>query len=103
MTALDIRTEATGTPVIRLGGDLELHTVGRLRGCIEDFLPQVDPGAVVLLDLREVGFMDSSGLSALISVHKQLTAHGAGVRLADPPSHVRRMLEITGLLELFGG
>lgn len=103
MTALDIRTDATGTPVIRLGGDLELHTVDRLRGCIADFLPQVDKGAVVLLDLREVSFMDSSGLSALIGVHKQLAAHGAAIRLTDPPAHVRRMLEITGLLELFGG
>ena len=54
-------------------------------------------GAVLILDLRGVGFMDTSGLRLVIE--EQRRAAGAGYRFAvvRGPSRVQRLFEIAGL------
>ena len=50
----------------------------------------------VLLDLSEVTFMDSSGISVLIWKH-----HNGGVTLRGVQPAQMEVLEITGLIEIF--
>lgn len=54
----------------------------------------------VVVDLGEVTFMDSAGINALVAAY-----HRAGpdqeLRLVGLRPNVRRVFEITGLLELF--
>src|SRR3954470_7189487 len=55
-------------------------------------------GFVVELDLRDVAFIDSSGLRALLLLRR---AHGDRVLLGARSAPVQRVLEIAGLTELF--
>lgn len=59
-------------------------------------------GAVckVLLDLRRVGFMDSTGLGVLVSLLKMLGKDGALAVAGAQPS-VRRLFELTRLDTVF--
>jgi anti-anti-sigma factor len=56
---------------------------------------------ILYLDLTEVPFVDSVGLSVLLSLHHRLDAIGATV-VIDPSAQVRDVLVIAGIADLFG-
>ncbi|MFD0467834.1 STAS domain-containing protein [Nonomuraea thailandensis] len=53
--------------------------------------------ARLVLDLQQLSFMDSSGLSVLIEAWRLATGEGGGVSLAAPQAPVARILRTTGL------
>jgi anti-anti-sigma factor len=57
----------------------------------------------VTLDLGSVAFIDSSGLRALVVGHKALEERGGALVVANPSPTAARLLEVTGLDELFRG
>lgn len=59
-------------------------------------------GDTLIIDLAEMTFIDSSGISSLLQVKKDLESQNAGLRLTNPTDSVHRVFEITGLLETFG-
>jgi anti-anti-sigma factor len=50
-----------------------------------------------VLDLRELSFMDSSGLASLIGLCRRGAGEGWSLVLAAPQPQVTRLLRITGL------
>jgi anti-anti-sigma factor len=85
----------TDEPVIVLSGELDLSNVDVVRPVIEQILER-RPKRIVF-DLAELQFMDSSGLAVLI--HAANTA--PGVELRGPSTIVRRIIDVTGLSDLF--
>lgn len=84
---------------IELLGELDMSTAPRLR---EELLRLVSDGATsVTVDLSELGFVDSTGLSVLITGLKRLREKGGDMALRSPTPSTRRVLEITGLTEVF--
>ena len=78
---------------VSVQGDVDLTTFG----AVESALEAARVGATVLvLDLREVGFMDTSGLRLVIS--EQQRAEAAGYRFVVVPGtgKVQRLFEIAG-------
>jgi anti-anti-sigma factor len=55
---------------------------------------------VLRLDLGEVSFLDSSGLSVLLGAHKHAAGRKVRLTLSELPRHVERTLSITGLDEI---
>lgn len=55
----------------------------------------------IVVDLAAVGFMDSSGLGALIGMLKRAAARGGDVRLARPRRNVKVVLDITRANQIF--
>ena len=53
------------------------------------------------MDLSTMTFLDSSGLGALISLHKSLRTQNGTVQLVNPSSSVRQILELTRLHRVF--
>jgi anti-anti-sigma factor len=53
--------------------------------------------ALVLLDLSQVEFVDSSGLGAIVAALKSLRSVGGELALCQPSEQVKTLLEITGL------
>ncbi|WP_411122698.1 anti-sigma factor antagonist [Streptomyces sp. x-19] len=51
----------------------------------------------LVLDLRDVPFMDSSGLGVIIRVHNDTKKVGGSVQLAAASPVVRRLLHLTGI------
>jgi anti-sigma B factor antagonist len=52
---------------VAVRGELDLGTAGQLERCLEELLERREP---VLLDLRELTFMDSTGLCALLKARE---------------------------------
>lgn len=83
-----------GVTVITVGGELDLVTAGEL----EDFVRRTRrPGDELVLDLSDVGFLDCSGLRALLRTHHEVSRQGGVSRLAAPQASAGRVLKITGV------
>ncbi|HEY3898848.1 MAG TPA: STAS domain-containing protein [Chthoniobacter sp.] len=53
------------------------------------------------IDLSETAFVDSSGLGALIALHKTLRGRGGQMRLVNPSQTCLQLLELTRLHRTF--
>jgi anti-sigma B factor antagonist len=56
----------------------------------------------VVLQLRDVIFMDSSGMGTLVRLLTVLKAKGIKLSLCSPPQLVEKALSVTNILKLFG-
>jgi anti-sigma B factor antagonist len=93
---VDVRNDA-GATVIVVGGELDLASSPTLQQEIENVL-QSDAEAVIL-DLRELEFMDSTGLSVLIKAHHAAEESQRALYLVRGPAQVHRLLTLTGVEE----
>lgn len=93
---------SNGRPVVAIGGALDLATVESIRETLTvvlSDLPDNDPRLII--DLRRLVFMDTSGIGLLIRVKHSCVAAGGDVSLVAPTPRVRRVLEKTNLLSIF--
>ncbi|MGI8332197.1 STAS domain-containing protein [Actinomadura scrupuli] len=88
-----------GHTVVDLRGDLDIASVDDLRGQLRSV--RQTHGDHLILDLTDLDFMDSQGLSVLIGCHKAVSAAGGSLALVAPRPIVKRTLEITGLNRRF--
>jgi anti-anti-sigma factor len=97
---LTITTERPreGAVVLRLVGYCDHETVDGLRRTVSAELPEA---ACLTVDLAGVGVCDSSGLSALIFTRRRAEEAGACLHLTGVSGHLRGVLRMTGLEELF--
>ncbi len=63
-------------------------------------LPLVAGKGLVVLDLRHVQFVDSTGLGCIVAVQKRITPNGR-LRLANVGPRVAALLRLTGLERIF--
>ena len=90
---------ANGTVRVAVRGEIDIATSDELRSAL---LALFDQGArQVTVDLAELGFIDSTGLGALIRVLKHYRQEGGDLKLARPTRPVAKVLEITNLTKLF--
>lgn len=86
--------------VVALDGELDLATAPALAAAIDE---QVGQGRVnIVLDLTQLSFCDSAGLRVFVRYRRQLDEAGGRFVVAAPTPMVRRVLEISGLAEMFG-
>ena len=78
-----------------LAGELDMAAALRLEPELERLLAAAGVRALVL-DLDGVGFVDSTGLGALLSIKDRATQLGIGFQIASASESVRRVLELTG-------
>jgi len=80
-----------GELVLEIGGEVDLASVGTIGQALDDALAG-KPGKVVF-ELRELSFMDTSGIALLVSTAQRVDQ----VELRYPSSTVRRVIELAGL------
>jgi anti-anti-sigma factor len=93
--------EQAGRTVLNLSGELDLATVGEL----EDALKQrLDAGEDLVVDLRSLEFMDSSGVRALVAGHQEAQSGGGSLTIvrAPPGTEVDRVIDVSGIATALG-
>jgi anti-sigma B factor antagonist len=78
---------------------LDAHNSGELKDRILKLFEEGERDLIV--DLGEVQFIDSSGLGALLSGHKNALQRSAGFALAGLQPRVKSMFELTRLQRVF--
>jgi anti-anti-sigma factor len=95
--------ERDGAIRVAVAGEVDLAVAGALREVLKRALAE---GASVIVDLRELVFMDSSGIHALADADQRAREFGKRLVIAHPAPSVLRILELTGLnrvLEIIDG
>jgi anti-anti-sigma factor len=87
-----------GTIVLSLAGELDISGAVALR---EEFFAAVASDDEVVCDLEHLTYLDSTGISLLISVQKRLRSTGRDLVLIGPSERVRKVLEVTGVVTFF--
>ncbi|QTD98202.1 STAS domain-containing protein [Streptomyces cyanogenus] len=92
---VQVRTSAPDRSLVTVTGHVDLHTAHHLADALQPLLGH--DGRTVLVDLSGVTFLDSTGLTCLITAYR--TARSTGVRLAliAPSPQVQKMLLLTGV------
>ena len=95
---LDVDRQGSGA-VVSIVGELEFGTAASLRTLMIDLAHEpVDP---VIIDLAGIEFIDSTGLSLLVQAKQRFESQGRRFALRRPPHRVLRVLETSGLADLF--
>jgi anti-anti-sigma factor len=89
-----------GVLVIAPAGEVDLSTAGLLRKAAYDAV-ESGPDRVVV-DLSGLSFCGSTGLVVLMDTRGHAYSHGVSFRTASAARPVRRVLEITNLLDVLG-
>jgi anti-sigma B factor antagonist len=95
---LDVKRDSD-IVIVRVGGEIDMLTTPLLGACLTEQL-QTGPRLLVV-DMREVGFLGSSGLAALVTAREGASDRDVTLRLVSANHAVLRPLTATGLAELF--
>jgi anti-sigma B factor antagonist len=92
-------TQTEAHAVVALSGELDLASAPALRDCLAGLAQ--DGVTTIELDLTELEFVDSTGLSVLVMDFHRTRAAGGSTVMCNPSPTVMRVLEITGLASIF--
>jgi anti-sigma B factor antagonist len=93
--SLEVRREGDAA-VVSARGDIDLSTLAKATAALDG----ARAGArSLVLDLRDVGFMDTSGLSLIIEEQRRAAATGYRFAVIRGSRRVQRLFEIAGLAD----
>ena len=85
--------------VLTVKGELDAYSAPALEDQVSRLIAEnVD---IVVLDLAQTAFLDSSGLRAILTSQRRLQEGNGRMQLRAPSEAVKRLLDITGLTDHF--
>ncbi len=94
--SVDVRDGAEAL-VIEVSGELDLASSPELERELERGTASEAP--LLIIDLRKLEFMDSTGLSVVVRAHQRATQGGKRFAIVKGPQQVQRLLSLTGVAE----
>ena len=97
---LTTQTTDDGRVLVLSGrGELDISTLELLRTELVDAI--ATDAETVVVDLTEVGYIDSSGLGVLVGAHRRMASENRAFVLRVSSPEMIKLLKITGLEHLF--
>lgn len=94
---IDINADPPTKLAVRLTGELDLMARPTVVEQVTNALANQPDAEQLVIDLGGVSFCDSSGLGALLDVHRTADQQGAAVVLRSVPATVARVLDMAGV------
>ena len=91
--------DASGVAVLQVEGQLIVGNRQELKELVQAALDQGERR--LLIDFSRTGYIDSSGLGALVSISKKIREAGGELRLSGLNEDLRSLFELTKLDTLF--
>jgi anti-sigma B factor antagonist len=83
---------------IKVTGEIDAYTAPKLR---EELLPLSEGNhKVITINLKDVSYMDSTGLGIFVGLFKQLNKNEGELRLVELSDRLIRLFELTGLSKI---
>ena len=94
----DVHVEGGDDAVlIGVSGELDLASSPELERELER--ASSSDASLLIIDLRKLEFMDSTGLSVLVRAHQKATQSDKRFAIVKGPQQVQRLLSLTGMAE----
>jgi anti-anti-sigma factor len=100
MALLELKTEdEDGGVRLELAGELDISSAPVLEEALGRI--EADQPSLLLVDLRALDFMDSTGLRTLVSANQRARTQGRRLAIVRGPEQVDRIFSVTRLDERF--
>ncbi len=98
---LEIHTRCVDeqTAIVDLAGEMDVYTTPQAKAAMLDLLEKGYHHLVV--NLRQTDYLDSTALGVLVGTLKRVRERGGDLRLVAPSPRIRRLFEITRLINVF--
>lgn len=93
---LEVRNQGRAT-VIGVSGELDLASSPALQEELDRVA--ASDAQLLIIDLRDLDFMDSTGLSVLVRAHQRIEEQGRQLAMVKGPQQVQRLLSLTGVAD----
>lgn len=90
-----------GTTVISVKGEVDMYNAPGLKEKVLSLMED-DGVKLIILDLQEVEYIDSTGLGILIGFRRRMIEGGGEMRVVIRSKRMKRLFEVTGLTKVFG-
>ena len=97
---LDVATHDDGVAVVTVLGEVDVATAPALRQELLRLTTESSAPPRLVVDMAGVDFLDSTGLGVLLGGLKRVRAKGGSLVLARAEPHVRKVFEITRVIEI---
>lgn len=87
------------TLIVYISGELDLVTAEQFRSEVDKLLDE-RPLVNLIVNLKGISFIDSSGLGVLLGRYKRITKGGGKMAIVQPQTQVQRILEFAGIPKL---
>lgn len=84
---------------VELKGELDHHAADRTRAALDELLKDESINEMIL-DMRNVSFMDSSGLGVVLGRYKTVSARGGKMAITGAGKSVDRIMRMAGVYAL---
>lgn len=91
--------EKSGISIFRIVGDIDINTSPEVKKSFDKTVSEKNNK--IIINLKDVSYVDSSGLATLVEILKNLRAYGGTLKLTNLSDKVRGLFEITKLDKLF--
>ncbi len=85
--------------VLALSGEIDLHESPHVKETLEPIIARKPP--LVVIDLSDVTYIDSSGLALLIEALQRIQGYGGKLALCSIAESVRTIFDIARLDQIF--
>jgi anti-sigma B factor antagonist len=80
---------------VSVSGEIDAYTAPKLR---EELLPLTEgKNKVITVNLKDVSYLDSTGLGVFVGMFKQLNKNEGELKLVELSDRLKRLFNITGL------
>jgi len=91
--------EQHGVSVLHVRGEIDVATSPGLRNHLNELIERGHE--IIIVNLTEVSFIDSTGLGVLVGSVRRIRAIGGDLRLVVTQPHIIKLLDLTGLDDVF--
>ncbi len=85
---------------MRLSGEIDEHNAASVRASADRLADDYAVSEKAVFDLKEVSFMDSTGIGFLIGRYKKFRRYGIPVYLTNPSGSTDKILQMSGVYTL---
>ncbi|MCI3920225.1 anti-sigma F factor antagonist [Paenibacillus sp. TRM 82003] len=85
--------------IVRLVGELDHHAADSVRTQMEDAIIRGNVTHLIL-SLKDLTFMDSSGIGVILGRYKLITSRGGRMVVCDVSPAVHRLFDMSGLFKI---
>ncbi|OGW75539.1 MAG: hypothetical protein A2Z72_00210 [Omnitrophica bacterium RBG_13_46_9] len=93
------QVEKNGILICYINGDIDINTAPQFKKVFDKLIH--DKRSKLILNFKDVAYVDSSGLATLVEILKGLRVYGGRLKLSNLSTKVKNLFEITKLEKLF--